>query len=73
MTAVLFILGRAKHIKASPRACVNEYKQKKRGGPSPTKDQSCERILNKVRLFYISQNFLRKLYNLVYKQSFSFV
>ncbi|KAM1752499.1 hypothetical protein ACFX11_010473 [Malus domestica] len=41
---------RAKHIKMSPRLKGNEDKSAKRNGPpSPTKDESCERILGMLR------------------------
>ncbi|RXH82323.1 hypothetical protein DVH24_036664 [Malus domestica] len=41
---------RAKHIKMSPRLKGNEDKSaKKNGPPSPTKDESCERILGMLR------------------------
>ncbi|KAB1202287.1 Kinesin-1-like protein PSS1 [Morella rubra] len=42
--------GRAKHIKASPRVNFNEHKYaKKHEAFCPNKDESCERILNKLR------------------------
>eukprot|EP00261_Vitis_vinifera_P026428 XP_010659825.1 PREDICTED: kinesin-like protein KIN-1 isoform X3 [Vitis vinifera] len=41
--------ARAKHIKASPRVSHNDDKYtKKHGTQSPSKDGSCERILNKL-------------------------
>ena len=43
--------GRAKHIKASPRVNCNEDKYaKKHEALCPDKDESCKRILNKVRI-----------------------
>lgn len=46
----MFILDRAKHIKASLRANCNEDKSsKKQADHSPAKDESCERILNELR------------------------
>ncbi|XP_062097041.1 kinesin-like protein KIN-1 [Humulus lupulus] len=42
--------ARASHIKASPRVKCNEDKStKKLEVPSPTKDESCERILHELR------------------------
>jgi hypothetical protein len=42
--------GRAKHIKSSPRFNCNDDKlAKKQEVLYPNKDESCERILNKVR------------------------
>lgn len=42
--------GRAKHIKSSPRVnCSDDKRAKKHEVLYPNKDESCERILNKVR------------------------
>ncbi|XP_057502776.1 kinesin-like protein KIN-1 isoform X1 [Actinidia eriantha] len=42
--------ARAKHIKASPRvSCKEDKYSKKHGATTATKDESCERILNKLR------------------------
>lgn len=47
----MFILDRAKHIKAALRANCNEDKSsKKQADHSPAKDESCERILNEVSI-----------------------
>ncbi|PON58832.1 Kinesin-like protein [Parasponia andersonii] len=59
--------ARANHIKASPQVKCNEGKSaKKHVVPSPTKDETCERILNKLRegLDDETVNLLKELFTL---------
>lgn len=50
---ILLTHGRAKHIKASPHAhCSEESNAKKHGVYEATKDESMERILNKVSIMF---------------------
>ena len=76
----IFHWGRAKHIKASPRVNCNEDKySKKHEALCPDKDESCKRILNKVKIIlwtlYMTCNswFWKSLYYLQFLTQLPFI